>query len=73
METKNQKPFLTNYNLLIPKDLWPAHYQILLIILLEDFIKLNANMDVIIKNTKRLELNTKVMSAALNTQILKMS
>ena len=73
METKNQKPFLTNYNLLIAKDLWPAHYQILLMILLKEFVKLNANMDVIIKNVKRLELNTKVMSAALNTQILKMS
>ena len=34
-----------DYNLLIEKDLCPAHYQILLVIWLKEFIKLNANMD----------------------------
>ena len=50
MENKSQKSDLTDYNLLIAQDLWPAHYQILLIILLKKFIKLNVNMDMIIKN-----------------------
>ena len=42
---------LTNCNSLIADDLWQAHYQFLLIILLKEFIKLNANTDTIIKNT----------------------
>ena len=50
MENKSQKSDLTDYNLLIAQGLWPAHYQILLIILLKKFIKLNVNMDMIIKN-----------------------
>ena len=49
MEKKSQKPFLTNYNLLISQDLWQAHYQILLIILLKEFTKLNVNMNRLIK------------------------
>ena len=35
---KIQKIYLTNYNLLIAQDLWQAHYQILLIIFLKEFI-----------------------------------
>ena len=50
MEKKSQKPCLRNYNLLIAQDLWPACYQILLIILLKEFIKLNVNTDMIMKN-----------------------
>ena len=30
-----QKPYLTDYNLLIAKDLWQTHHQVLLIILLK--------------------------------------
>ena len=52
MEKKLQKAYATDYNLLIVQDLWEAHYQILLIILLKEFIKLNANMDMTIKNEK---------------------
>ena len=33
---KSQKPYLTDCNLLIAQDLWQAHYQILLIILLKE-------------------------------------
>ena len=44
-----------------------THYQILLIILLKKFIKLNVNMAVIIENVKRFELNTNAVSAVLNT------
>ena len=53
MEKKLQKPYLTSYFLLIAQDLWLAHYQILLMILLKVFIKLNANIDTIIKKCER--------------------
>ena len=49
------KTYLTNYNLLIAQDLWQAHYEILLIILLKEFRNLNANMDMIMKNVKHAE------------------
>ena len=61
----------SDYNLLIAQDLWQAHYQILLITLLKEIIELNVNMDMIIKNVNNAELNTKIASAFLNTQILK--
>ena len=63
MENKLQKPFLTNYNLLIAQDLCQAYYQILLIILLNDFIKSNAKMDMIIKNVKHIEISSKIVNA----------
>ena len=47
-------------------------YQILSIILLKEFIRLNANRKTIIKNMKAVELNTKIATAFLNTQTLKM-
>ena len=56
-----------NYNLLI-ENVWQIHYRILLILLLKEFTKLNANMDIIIKNSKRMELNTKIVSALLDTK-----
>ena len=46
--------------------------EILLIILLKEFIKLNVNTSMIIKNVKRAELKTKIASARLNSQTLKM-
>ena len=71
MEKKSQKPYLTNYNLLIAQDLWQAHYQILSIILVKEIIKLNVNTDTMTKNVKLMELNTKIVTAFLNTQTLK--
>ena len=41
--------YLKYYNLLIVQDLWQAHYQILLIIFLQEFIELNVNSDMITK------------------------
>ena len=38
MEKKLKKPNTADYNLLIAQDLWLAHYQILLIIFLKEFI-----------------------------------
>ena len=78
MEKKLQAPYLTNhlytiyYSLLIAQDLWQAHYQILLLISMKEIIKLNETMENKIKNAKCVELNTKNVSAALNTQMLKM-
>ena len=50
MEKKLQKIHLTYYNLLMEEDLWQAHYQILPIIFLKEFIELNVNIDIMIKN-----------------------
>ena len=49
MEKKLQKRYLTYHILLIVQYLWQTHYQILLIIYLKDFIKLNVNQDMMIK------------------------
>ena len=45
----HKKLILTNYNLLLVQDSCQVYYQILLIMLLKEFIKLNVNMDMIIK------------------------
>ena len=50
MEKKFQKTCLANYSLLMVEDLWQVHYQILLIILLKEFIKFNVHIDMKIKN-----------------------
>ena len=41
------------------------------VILLKDFIKLNVNMHTMIKNTRLVEVNTKFKSAFLNAQTSK--
>ena len=41
MGKKSQKPYLTNFNLLIVHGLWQAHYQIPSIIFLNEVTKLN--------------------------------
>ena len=43
MDKKLQKIYFTYYNLLIAQNLWQVHYQILSIIFLKKFIKLNSN------------------------------
>ena len=71
MNFLTQKIFLTYYNLLIEQDLWEAHYQILAIMFLKKFMKLNVNIDTIIKNVKIVELNSKFETVFLDTQTLK--
>ena len=71
MEKKSQNLYLKDYNPLVAKDLLQANSQILLIILQKEFIKLNVKMNIITKNAKRVELNTKIATAFLNTQTLK--
>ena len=53
MEKKLQKIYLTYYNLLTVQDLWQAHYQILSVNFLKEFIELNVNTDMI--NRKKLQ------------------
>ena len=48
MEKRLQKIYLTSYNLMIVQELWQAHYQILSIVFLKEFVKLNVNMDTLI-------------------------
>ena len=69
MKKTLQKPYPTGYNLLIAQDFWQAHYQFLLTILLKEFIKLNVNTDMMIKNVKLVELNTMIASVVLNIQL----
>ena len=60
MEKKLQKKYFTYYNLLKAQDLWQSHYQIFSIIFLKEFIELNVNMYMTIKNGKLVELNTSI-------------
>ena len=73
MERKLQKIILKYYNLLLVQDLWQAHYQMVSIIFLKEFIKLNENTDTMIKNVKLTELNISTATVYLNRQILKIS
>ena len=41
-------------------------------IFLKEFIELNVNWDMMIKNVKHVELNISIATVFLNTQILKM-
>ena len=60
MEKKLQITYFTYYNLLKAQDLWQSHYQIFSIISLKEFIELNVNMYMTIKNGKLVELNTSI-------------
>ena len=72
MDMKLQKIYLTYYNLLIAQDLWQVHYQILLNILLKEFIVLNINSDMTIKNVKHVEINISITTVFLNIETLNM-
>ena len=64
-ERNQKKIYPRDYNLLMKQDLWQAHYKILLIILLMEFIKLNVSTDTMIKKVKLVDLNTKIASVFL--------
>ena len=68
---RNLKNYILQITIsLTAQDLWQDYYyQILLIILLKEFIKLNVNTATMIKNVTLAELNTKV-TAFLNKQTL---
>ena len=67
---KMQKQYPTDYILLIVQDLWQTYYQILLIIMLQEFIRLNVNTDMKIKNVKLTELSTKIATDFLNGNLI---
>ena len=72
MEKKLQKLYLTFYSLLIAQNLWQTHNQILLIIFLKEFIALNVNKNMKIKNVKQVKLNIIIVTVLIDTLILKM-
>ena len=60
MEKKEQKIYLTHFSSLIAQDSCQAHYQILSITFLNEFIELNVNSNIMIKNEKNVELNISI-------------
>ena len=72
MEKNLQNIYPRYYNLLIAQDLWQIFYQILLKIFRKEFVKLNVNTDMMIRNVKPVELNVSIATVFLNVQILKM-
>ena len=71
MEKKLQKIYLTCYSLLIVQDLWQAHYQILSIMFLNEFMKLNINSNMMKKHANPVELNISIATVFLNIKTLK--
>ena len=69
MEKELQKIYLTYYNLLIVQGSWQAHYEILLIVFLSEFIKVNIYTDRMIKNVKLAESNICVGTVFLHEQL----
>ena len=67
MEKKLQKIYRIDYSLLIAQDLWQGHYQILSIIFLKEFVKLNVNSNMMIKNLRIVELNIGIATDFLTT------
>ena len=62
------KIYLTYFNLLIAQDLWQTHYQIWSIIFLKEFIELNVNTNVMIKNVMLVELSISIVTVFLKIQ-----
>ena len=52
-------------------DLWQAHFQILSIVFLKEFVKFSANTGMMIKNVQSVELNN-YCDCFLNTKTLRM-
>ena len=71
MGKKLQKMYLTYYKFVdSAKFMAQAHSQILSIIFLKEFIKLNVNTSTMIKNVKLVELHSKYATVFFNTQTL---
>ena len=49
---------------MIVQDLWQAHYQILSMIFLKEFIELNVNTDTVIKNVRHVEVNISIATVS---------
>ena len=68
-EEEITKNLFTYYNLLIVQGLWQP---VLPIIFLKEFIKLNVNTNIIIKNVNLAKLNISIATVILNTRTWKM-
>ena len=60
---KKYKKYILYYTLLIAQDLWQAIYQILSIIFLKEFIKLNANTKMMVKGVQFSEINISIATS----------
>ena len=68
-----EKEVTTYYSLLIAQDLGQDNYQIIIkIIYMKDFIELNVNKNMTIKNVKHAQLNLSIATAFSSIQALKM-
>ena len=56
MEKILLKIYVTYYSLLIVKDIWQSHYQILSTVFLKEFIELNVNTVMMKKDVRLMEL-----------------
>ena len=72
MEKKLKKLYLRYCNSLIVQDLLQAHYKIFSIIFLKEFIELNVNTDMLIKDVRLVELNIST-NAFIVTKIINKS
>ena len=72
MEKKLQKPFLINVQFIDCTRFMTRSLSNLVNNLAEELIKLNVNMDMIIKHVKYMDLNTEIVIDALNIQTLTM-
>ena len=71
MKNKSQDSCLTDHNLLIAQHFREAHHQTFLIILLKEFIKLNVNMDIAIKECEACGIEYKYCECFLEYTNLK--
>ena len=67
---KSQKPYLTDYKLLVPQDLWQVHYRPILIILLNEFRKINVNTNITKEKCEICGIKYKIATVFLNLQTL---
>ena len=72
IEKKLQKIYLTYYNILVARDFWQVHYQILSINFLKELIKLDVNLDTMRKNVELVELIISIVTVFSSKQTLKM-
>ena len=68
---KLQKIYPSYYNLLIAQDLWQAHYQILSIDFLKEFVELNVNLDMTMKKYETCKIKYKYCNCFLEYQNFK--
>ena len=73
---KNREEITENifiyYNILIARDFWQVHYQILSINFVKELIKLDVNLDTMRKNVELVELIISIVTVFSSIQTSKM-